>query len=310
VKTDISGNLIAIKKCGKENAKKMLIAAHLDEVGLMVTGHEDGYLSFAQVGGVDQRMLPARDLVINTNPPLVGVVCALPPHVLKAEDMKKAIDMADLRIDVGMSQAEAVKKIPVGTTISFRTEGFDLGEDYYVSKTLDDRSCFVALVKAAELLSGRQLPWDVVFVGSVCEEVGGEGAALSVYEEAPLVCIAIDVTFGKTPDHPGGEQGFELGGGPVVTMGPNISKTVRKGIISAAKDKRIPVQHEVAAGHTGTDAWTMQTAREGVATGLIGLPLRYMHTPVETVSISDIQLCAELVAEYAVNPGEEVLELC
>lgn len=307
VEIDVLGNLIATKKCKKKNAKKMLIAAHLDEIGLIVTGHEDGFLCFGQIGGVDQRMLPGRDLIIMTPTPMLGVVCAMPPHVLKPEDMEKAIPMDQLRIDVGLSQKEAEKKIPIGTPITFRTEGFNLGEDLYVSKTLDDRACFAALIRAAELLKGKRLPWDVVFVGSTCEETGGKGAAVANFKEAPVVCAAIDVTHGKTPDMQEDAQGFELGSGPSLSIGPNISKIVGDQMIKLAKEKEIPYNIEVQSGRTGTDAWAMQITREGVATGLIGLPLKYMHTPVETVSIKDIEYCARLVAEYAQNPGLEVL---
>ncbi|MCQ2552638.1 MAG: M20/M25/M40 family metallo-hydrolase [Clostridia bacterium] len=307
VEIDNLGNLIATKKSRKKNARKMLIAAHLDEIGLIVTGHEDGFLSFGQIGGVDTRMLPGRDLIIMTKTPMVGVVCAMPPHVLSHEDMEKAIPMEDLRIDVGLSQKEAVKKIPIGTPIAFRTEGFNLGEDLYVSKTLDDRACFVSLILAAKLLKGKSLPWDVVFVGSTCEETGGAGAAVATFAEAPLACAAIDVTHGITPDMQSEAQGFELGKGPSLSVGPNISRIVGKQMEKVAKDNGIPYHIEVQPGRTGTDAWAMQIVKEGVATGLIGLPLKYMHTPVETVSIKDIEYCAQLVAAYAQDPGEELL---
>ena len=301
---DTLGNLIATKKCGKRNAKKMLIAAHLDEIGLIITGYDEDFLTFTQIGGVDQRMLPDRDLVIMTEPPMLGVVCAQPPHVLSVEDMSKAIPMENLRIDAGLSKKDAEKKIPIGTPVAFRTEGFDLGEDLYTSKTLDDRACFVSLIRAAELLQGKKLPWDVVFVGSTCEEVGGAGAAVANFEEAPLVCAAIDVTHGKTPDIQPEAQGFELGKGPTLSIGPNITRAVGDQMRKVADEKQIPYQIEIQPGRTGTDAWAMQIVREGIATGLIGLPLKYMHTPVETVSITDIELCAKLVCEYALNPGE------
>jgi len=307
VEIDTLGNLIATKKSKKKNARKMLIAAHLDEIGLMVTGHEDGFLCFTQIGGVDTRMLPGRDLIIMTKTPMLGIVCAMPPHVLKEEDMEKAIPMEDLRIDVGLSQKEAEKKIPIGTPITFRTEGFNLGDDLYVSKTLDDRACFVSLIKAASLLKGKTLPWDVVFVGSTGEEIGAAGAAVANFEEAPLACMAIDVTHGTTPDMQDDAQGFKLGDGPSLSIGPNISRIVGEQMQKIAKENGIPYHIEVQPGRTGTDAWAMQIVNEGIATGLIGLPLRYMHTPVETVSIKDIEYCARLVAAYAQNPGEELL---
>ncbi|MBQ5414930.1 MAG: M42 family peptidase, partial [Firmicutes bacterium] len=161
VRVDTLASLIAVKRCGLENPRKMLIAAHLDEVGLVVTGHEDGFLCVGPIGGVDQRVFPDRDLCILTDPPIFGVMSVQPPHVLKAEDMSKAISMDDLRVDVGMSQEEAERAIPVGTPITYRTEGFKLGKTRYCCKTLDDRACFAALIGAAELIKDKQLPWDV-----------------------------------------------------------------------------------------------------------------------------------------------------
>ena len=311
VLVDTLANLIAVKRCGLENPKKMLIAAHLDEVGLVVTGHEDGYLCVGPVGGVDQRVFPDRDLCILTDPPIFGVMSVQPPHVLKAEDMSKAIGMDDLRVDIGMSQEEAVAAVPVGTPISYRTSGFRLGENRYVCKTLDDRACFAALIRAAELLKDRKLPWDVYFVGSTGEERAEGGAPAAAFETEADVCLAIDVTQASTPDADprihSGVYTHELGNGPVITVGPNITKHVGKRLQDLAKRERMPFQLAAAPGRTGTDAWHMHIVRGGAASGLIGLPLRYMHSPTECIDLGDLELCAQLVAAYALDPGEAVL---
>ena len=290
----------------------MLIAAHLDEVGLVVTGHEDGFLCVGPIGGVDQRVFPDRDLCIMTDPPIFGVMSVQPPHVLKAEDMSKAISMDDLRVDIGMSQEEAIAAVPVGTPIAYRTEGFKLGEKRYVCKTLDDRACFAALIRAAELLKDKKLPWDVYFVGSTGEERGEGGAPAAVFETGATVCLAIDVTQASTPDaNPkihNGIYNHELGGGPVITVGPNITKHVGKRLQELAKKNGMPFQLAGAPGRTGTDAWHMHIVREGVASGLIGLPLRYMHSPTECIDLGDLELCAKLVAAYALDPETEALQ--
>ena len=330
VRVDTLANLVAVKyaepkpgKAAKRSGGKavadqstakrpaMLIAAHLDEVGLVVTGHEDGFLCVGQIGGLDQRVLPDRDLCIMTDPPRLGVMSVQPPHVLKAADMEKAIEMDELRVDVGLSQEEAVREIPIGTPIAFRTEIFKLGETRCGGKTLDDRACFAALIKAAELLKDKQLPWDVYFVGSTGEERGEGGAPAAAFETQAQVCLAIDVTQASTPDaNPKIHSGIynnELGAGPVITVGPNITKHVGKRLQELAERDGIPVQIAAKPGRTGTDAWHMHIVREGVASGLIGLPLRYMHSPTEVIDLEDLEKCAQLVAAYALDPESEAL---
>ena len=305
---DELANVIALKRCGIPNAKKMLIAAHLDEVGLVVTGHEDGFLCVGQIGGLDQRVLPDRDLTILTDPPRFGVASVQPPHVLKAEDMGKAIKLDDIRIDVGLTQEEAVREIPIGTPITYRTEGFELLNGRYVSKTLDDRACFAILIMAAELIKDRKLPWDVYFVGSTGEERAEGGAAAAVFKTGADTCIAIDVTQASTPDAPADKFAHELGKGPVVSIGPNITKRIGRQLQDLAKKHRIPVQLAAVPGRSGTDAWAMHIVREGVASGIIGLPLRYMHSPTECVDTADMELCAQLVAAFAEEGGSEQKE--
>ena len=309
---DRLANLVAVRRTAvSEKRPAMLIAAHMDEVGLVVTGHEDGFLCVGPIGGLDQRVLPDRDLCILTDPPVFGVMSVQPPHVLKAEDMSKAIPMDELRVDIGMTQEEAMASVPVGTPITFRTKGFKLGETRYACKTLDDRACFAALIRAAELLKGKELPWDVYFVGSTGEERGEGGAPAAAFETEAAVCIAIDVTQASSPDaNPkihSGVYNHELGNGPVISVGPNITKHVGRRLQELARQQEIPVQIAGAPGRTGTDAWNMHIVRGGVASGIIGLPLRYMHSPTEVIDLEDLERCARLVAAYALDPGEEVL---
>ncbi len=301
------GNVIAIKRCGLENAKKLMLIAHIDEIGLIVTGYDEGFLRFASIGGVDRRMLPARELTILTEPPLFGVVGAAAPHGLSASAMTESIPMEDLRIDTGLSGAEVKKKIPVGTPVSFRSPFFMLGDDTVCGKSFDDRACFMGIAKAAELLQDARLPWDVYFVGSISEELGMRGAVTAAYRIDPDVCIAVDVCHAWTPDVAPKDFVSELGKGPTVTVGPNTCPAVVRRLRALADEKRIPYQIDVAGGNTGTDAWTVQISREGVATAVLSLPLRYMHTPQEAGSLKDMGLLAELAAAFARDPGEEVL---
>lgn len=300
---DRLGSLTGVIRCGKPGAKRLLLDAHLDEVGLVVTGHKDGFLRFKAVG-VDPRMLPDREVVILTDPPMLGVVACLPPHVLSAEDREKAPEVKDLFIDTGLSQEEAERRIPIGTPVSYRTDFTPLGARQVCTKSLDDRACFAVLLRVAELLKGQELDVDLYILGSVCEETGGVGAQAAAQGLAPDFCVAVDVTHGRTADAPKGET-YGMGGGPAVGIGPNMARWMVKRLLDKAAQLDITVQKEVMEGNTGTNGWDMQIANEGIATAIVSVPLKYMHTPVEVVELGDIEDCARLLAAFAQGIGEE-----
>lgn len=309
VSIDRLGNVIGVKRCGKENARRLLLDAHLDEIGLLVTGIEDGFLRFRSIGGVDPRMLPDRELTILTDPPLYGVVACLPPHVQTAEDKDKSTPIAELYIDVGLTQEQAEASIPIGTPVTYRESCFGLGETQVCGKSMDDRACFVCLLRAAELLREKELDVDVYIMGSTFEEVGGSGAKAGTFAIAPDWCVAVDVTHGKTPDS-SKEQTSELGGGPAIGVGPNMTRWMTERMKQKAKENDIPYQLEVMAGHTGTNGWHMQTVREGIATSVVSLPLKYMHTPIEVLELSDIETVGKLLAAFALDLGKEAQTIC
>lgn len=299
---DRLGNLIGVRRCGKPGAKRLLLDAHLDEVGLTVTGMEQGFLRFAAIG-VDARMLPDREVTVLADPPLGGVVACLPPHVLSAEDREKAPKVEELFIDVGLSQEEAERRIPLGTTVVYRSNFLRLGQRQLCSKSMDDRACFEALLRTAELLQGKELGVDLYLLGSTREEVGGMGAKVVTQAVAPDCCVAVDVTFGVTPDT-SKEETMVMGGGPAVGIGPNCTRWMVRHLLSAAEQESIPVQKEVMEGSSGTNGWGMQICNEGVATAVVSIPLKYMHTPVETVERADIEDTARLLAAFAAGLGE------
>jgi len=304
VYTDRLGNVIGVKRCGKPGAKRLVLDAHLDEIGLIVTGVEDGFLRFTSIGGVDPRILPGRELTVLTEPPVQGVVICTPPHLLKEEDREKSIPLDELYIDVGLSQELAENTIPVGTPIVYRESCFDLGKNQMCGKAMDDRACFVSLLRAAELLQDKQLDVDLYILGSTFEEVGGAGAKTGVFSIDPDWCVAVDVTHGKTPDIPK-EKVLKMAGGPAIGVGPNMTRWMTERLKKKAKDFDIPFQLEVMGGHTGTNAWPIQICREGIATALVSLPLKYMHTPVEVFDLTDLEHLAQLLAQFAVGLGEE-----
>lgn len=307
VYTDRIGSVVGVKRCGKENARRVLLDAHLDEVGFIVMGHDEGFLRIAPLGGIDPRILPDRELTILTDPPRFGVVATKPPHVMAAGEGNKAIPIADLRVDVGLSQEKAVKEIPVGTPVVFREGCYALGDDRMTGKTMDDRSCFAILLETLKLLQKTELNVDVYVLGSCREETNSAGAMTAVYDIQPDLAVAVDVTFGKAPDVQS-DDSFDLGGGPTIGIGPNMSHWMAEQLEETAKKLEIPYQLEIIPGNSGTNGWEIQVAREGIPTAVVSLPLNYMHTPLEVVSLADMKRCARLLAGFVAELGEEGME--
>lgn len=305
VKIDKMGSVVAVRRCGKENAPRLLLDAHLDEIGFIITGHEEGFLRFAPLGGVDPRMLPDRELTILTQPPITGVVACMPPHVLSDEERDKSLPIQELFIDAGLSQEQAKARIPVGTPAVYRAGCAPLGEHKLCGKALDDRACLAVLIDAARQLLGEKLDVDLYILGSVQEEVHGTGAITAAYGIVPDLCVAVDVTHGSSPDAPKDET-FPLGGGPTVGLGPNCTKWMGERFCAKAEELSIPYSVEVMPGHSGTNGWDLQITREGVATAVLSVPLRYMHTPLETIHRDDLTAAARLLAAFVKDLGKEV----
>ena len=305
VTVDRMGNVLGVRRCGREDAPKLLLDAHLDEIGFIVTGHQEGYLRFAPLGGVDPRMLPDREVTVLTDPPMLGVVACMPPHVQTRDEMDKSQPMKDLFLDVGLSQEEAQKKIPIGTPAVYRTGCAPLGKELLCGKALDDRACFAVLLDVLEQLHGEPLDADLFVLGSTQEETHSTGAITAAYGIVPDLCVAVDVTHGDSPDA-SKDKTFKLGGGPVIGLGPNCAKWMCKRLQRKAVELELDVQLEVMSGNSGTNGWPLQVSREGVATAVLSLPLRYMHTPVETLSRKDLADTARLLAAFIRGLGEEV----
>lgn len=299
------GSVVGVRRSGLPHAPKLLLDAHLDEIGFLVTGHEEGYLRIAPLGGVDSRMLPDRELTLLTDPPVLGVVACLPPHVQTSEEMGKSIPIRELCVDVGLSQEAAQKRIPLGTPAVYRGSCTPLGTELLCGKALDDRACFAVLVDAMERLKNATVDVDIYVVGSTQEETHGTGAITAAFELVPDLCVVVDVTHGDSPDAPK-HKTFPLGKGPVLGVGPNCTRWMEQRMRRVAEELDIKIQTEVMSGHSGTNAWDLQVSREGVATSVLSLPLRYMHTPVETVHRGDLSDMAQLLAAFIRGLGEEV----
>ena len=304
VTVDRMGSVVGLRSCGKAGAPKVLLDAHLDEIGFLVTGHEEGYLRIAPLGGVDPRMLPDRELSFLTQPPVHGVAACLPPHIQSREDMDRSVPISELYVDVGLSQEQAQRLVPIGTPAVYRTGCFPLGEDLVCGKALDDRACFAILLDTLEQLKGEELDVDLVVLGSVQEETHSLGAVTAAYGACPQCCVAVDVTHGDSPDA-SKDKTFPLGEGPVVGLGPNCTRWMAQRLLDKGKELDIPCQLEVMSGSSGTNGWPMQVSRQGVATAVLSLPLRYMHTPMETAHKGDMAACARLLAAFLRDLGKE-----
>ncbi len=306
-----SGNVLGMIYSEKKDAPTVMIEAHMDGIGLMVKEITDlGFITFVPIGGIDPRILPSSEVIVCGQKELFGVIGAKPPHLQSAEDSKKAPAINDMAIDVGLSKEEVEKYISVGDMIYFKTEAVSLaGENMLSGKYFDDRAGIVSLLMCLENLKGKKLPFNLAVLCAVQEEVGLRGAVMGAFNAEPVAAIIVDVCHGTTPDS-GSESVFDPGSGIVLSKGPNINPKLSKIAQRVADEKEIKYSVDVDGGDTGTDAWAIQVSKEGVATLLLSIPLRYMHTTVETLSFDDVKMCADLMSETLLNLDAEEFLLC
>ena len=303
---DVMGNVLGVRRCGRNDAKKLLFDAHIDEVGLIITGAEEGFLRFAKLGGLDARIMPASGIEILTDIPRYGVVCAIPPHVMKKEDTEKVIKIEDMYIDIGLSQEEAAAAVPLGTPAVLNGGVRSFGENLLCGKALDDRAGFAAILRSLELLNGTQLDVDLYVMASVQEEVGTRGAAPGTFAIAPDWCMAVDVSHAKTPDSKPTDTNEEVDCGVIISRGPNMNAKLTGTMIELARENGIKHQINVEpGGDSGTNTHVIQISRGGVVTALLSIPMKYMHSAHEVVSLDDIENTARLLYETAKTVGSD-----
>jgi len=308
VTIDKFNNVIGIKKGIGKNKIKIMLAAHMDEIGLMVKDIEKtGFIRFTQIGGIDPRTLLAQEVIVHGKQDLYGVIGAKPPHLQDENEREKAIKIEDLTIDVGFNKEDLKDMVEIGDIITIRRNTLELQGSILSGKAMDDRAGVVTMYETARELSMLKHEADVYFVSTVQEEVGVRGATTSTYRINPDIGIAIDVGFGATPELPK-EHVIDMGKGPGIAIGGNIHPTLREKLSEIGREYRIPIQYEVSPGPTGTDARAMQITRSGVPTLLLSLPLRYMHTSVETIDMEDIKTSAKLLARFISYISAENLE--
>lgn len=294
VTIDTMGNVIAVKKCGKDNAPKIMIESHCDEIGLMVMKITDeGFITFTNVGGVDSRILPSSEVVIHGKEDVYGAIGIKPDCM---QENGKTAKMKSMAIDTGLSADKVKELISVGDSITFPQSVGILGENQFSGKSLDDRASLAAVLDVMKNLQAEKLDVDVYAVAAVQEEVGCRGAKTAAFAINPDIAIAIDVTHGITPDN--SKDAFDIGCGAVISVGPNLHPKLTKRLFKTAQEHDIKVETEVDGGDTGTDAWEIQVSQAGIATALLSLPLKYMHTSVETIAVSDAEAVSQLLSSF------------
>ncbi len=299
IRVDRMGNLIALRKGAQTGSERvsLMIAGHMDEIALMVTQVEKGFLRITQIGGFDARVLFGQEVVVRGTRELPGLVVSVPPHFTDPAEREKPVPIEKLFIDVGLPPEEVDAAVRVGDVVTLRGTWTPLAGGYAASKSMDDRAAVAVLVLCLEELSRRRHDWDVYAVATVQEEVGSVGAVAGAFSIQPTIAIAVDVTFGMQPGLTTAES-VKMDAGPAVALGPSFHPLIHDRLVTTAKAMELPFQVEAIAGTSGTDAWAIQVSREGVPCGLLSIPVRSMHTPVETVCLRDVERTAKLLAEF------------
>jgi endoglucanase len=305
VTADRHGNVIAVVNAG--GSPRVMLAGHVDEIGFMVSHiDEQGFVWFQTIGGWDAQVVVGQRVWIRgAKGRVTGVVGKKAIHLLQEADRTKVSKIEDLWVDIGAKdRKETQKRVGIGDPMVLAWNPEEMGSDRIVSRGLDDRAGAFVSLETARMLSRLKPKAEIHAVATVQEEIGLRGAHTSAYGIDPVAAVAIDVHF--STDHPqmGGEKvrigESDLGKGPVISRGANINQKMYDLLVTTAKKRKIPHQINPAPRGTGTDANAIQLSRGGVATALVSVPNRYMHSPCEMVSLKDLDNTVALLA-YALE---------
>ena len=304
IKTDVHGNVAAILNPQAEH--RVMLAGHMDEIGFIIHYIDDeGFLYFSAVGGQDSVIVAGQRVTVQGKHPIPGVVGRKAIHLMDEEDRKKRPDLRDMWIDIGAKdRAEAEAVVSLGDCVTFAAEFQQLLGDRATARGFDNKMGSFIVAEALRLLAdegGLDPNVGVYAVATVQEEIGLRGARTASHWINPQSGLAVDVNHAI--DFPGVWKGrfgqLDVGSGPSVMRGANANPIVFRMIAQACEEDGIPFQVDVTAGGTGTDGNAMQLNRDGMAVGIVGVPLRYMHTPCELLSLTDVENCARLMASYS-----------
>ncbi|MFA5517080.1 MAG: M42 family metallopeptidase [Desulfuromonadales bacterium] len=310
IHTDMMGNLIARLAGPGESAARVMLTGHCDEIGFMVRYiDEQGFVYFTPIGGIDAHLVPGQRVRVHTaEGPLLGVIGKKPIHMMEAKDKESVAKFKDLFIDLGFqSREEAQAKVAIGDPATFAVGLERLQGDRVTGRAFDDKmGAFVVAQVLQEVQRRGELPVNLYGVSTVQEELGLRGAVTSAYEVRPDLALVVEVGFAT--DFPGMEKKeigeFKVGGGPILSRGANINPALFELLARTAREENIPFQIIGEPRATGTDANVVQISRRGVATALVRVPLRYMHTPVEVLSLTDLENAIRLLAAVLYRIGD------
>jgi endoglucanase len=300
IHTDVRGNSYAVLHA---TGLRVMLAGHIDEIGLMVSYIDsEGFLYFDTIGGWDAQVLVGQRVrLLGRRSEIVGVVGKRPVHLMEGDERAAASKVANLWLDIGVeSRAEALDHVRVGAVGVIDAPLYEMPHGRLVSRSIDNRIGAYVVLEALRLLAHERPAAHVAAVATTHEEIGGAGAAVAAFHFEPEVAIAVDVTFAT--DHPQADKrktgDVKLGGGPALSRGGANSPLVYERLLDVAEREGIPYSVEITPGRTGTDADQIYRARGGVATGLISVPCRYMHSPNEMVAMDDVENTAHLIAAF------------
>lgn len=299
----------SLRQADKSPRPSVMIATHMDAIGMMVTRIVDGFIYITNIGGIDARVLPGTPVIVHasgTKEELYGVI-AMPPANLLPEGEGGVIPMKYLFIDTGLLPGEVSKRVRIGDRVSFGTEPVEMSGGTVCGHTLDNRASVAALTVCLEELQSKSHIWDLWAVATAQEETVFGGAYTSAFQLRPTIAIALDMTFGKGAGA-NGYQTFPIGKGITLGIGPSIHPYLYKRFKEVAERIEIPVSDDLMPEYSSTDADAMQLTAEGIPTMVVSIPQRYMHTAVELVAIKDIQRAGRLLAEFVASLEADFIE--
>ena len=297
-RTDALGNHLFIKKCGRQNAPKILVDTHFDEIGMMVTDiKEGGFVTVTNIGGVDTRILPASEVVIYGKEPVFGVFAAKAPHLSTPADMEKLTPLSEMLIDTGYTKEELTELCPIGTPVGFKPIYADLLNDRLAGKAFDDKACGACAVFGIDAVQRKDLAGDVYFLFSAYEETGMTGARVAGFGIRPDYALVLDVTHASTPET---KENYlpELGRGVAIAASPVTNRRLTHLLADTCRAAGIPYTMRVSTRSTGTNANVLGISANGIPTALCSLPLKSMHTSAEVLSMEDANALKRVVTAF------------
>lgn len=294
---DHSGNVVGLVRCGVPGAKTLMLDAHIDQIGFIVTCiNSDGSLKIGSCGGPDMKIMLAQSVTVHGNEEIRGVISTLPPHV--SSDHTKVAEVGELSVDIGMSKEQAEKAVLPGDRVTVNSAFRTLSDGTVSAPSIDDRSGVCAILAALEMMDMSRLKYDIAVCFSAQEETGERGVKPAAFSIQPDEALVVDVSFGRTPDSNEYDTVL-LGSGVMIGVSAALDRGMTNVLRETAERCGIPFTIEVMPSSTGTNADSIAVSGKGVKCCTLSIPIRYMHTPVETVKLCDIESTARLIAAYA-----------